>query len=238
MDSTVDGEVATRNGAVKLGALDQAADPARHKGAAGLVVRALERVLDAGIDGRGPVASAAQVAGGALAATSSPEAAIDHIVRTHVGIGAAGGFVTGVGGLFTLPLALPANVAEFYLTATRMVAAIACVRGYDVSQEQVRAAVLLTIVGAEADDLLRRAGVVAPGGRTTRLMTRRLPGPAVMIVNKALAFRVVTRVLRTGLTRAARIVPVLGGALGAGLDGYLLKRIADQAREEFPPRAA
>ncbi len=111
-------------------------------------------------------------------------------------------------------------------------------RGYDLRQEQIRAAVLLTIVGAEADDLLRKAGVTAPGGRTTRLVAQRLPGPALMIVNKALGFRVVNRVLRVGLTRAGRIIPVIGGALGAGLDTYLLKRIADQARQEFPPRGA
>lgn len=198
------------------------------------MVRVIEKILDAGIDGRGPLESAQEVADRALSASPNPEAAIDHIVRTHLGIGAAGGFVTGMGGFLTMPLALPANVAEFYLTATRMVAAIAAVRGYDLSQEQIRAAVLLSIVGAEAEDLLRKAGVTAPGGRVTSLVAQRLPGPALMIVNKALGFRVVNRVLRTGLAHAGRIVPVIGGALGAGLDTYLLKRIADQARAEFP----
>jgi hypothetical protein len=40
-----------------------------------------------------------------------------------------------------MPVALPANVAEFYLIATRMVAAIADVRGYDVTDPQIRTAV-------------------------------------------------------------------------------------------------
>ena len=227
----------TSNRSASLGALDRAGDPARNRGPARPLVRVIEKVLDAGIDGRGPLESAQEVADRALVASPDPEAAIDHIVRTHLGIGAAGGFVTGFGGLLTLPVALPANVAEFYLTATRMVAAIASIRGYDLTQEQIRAAVLLTIVGAEAEDLLRKAGLPAPGGRMTRLAAERLPGPALMIVNKALAFRVVNRVLRTGLAHAGRIVPVIGGALGAGLDTYLLKRIADQARAEFPPVA-
>ena len=138
----MDNTAATRDGAANLGALDRAADPTRTRGVARVVVRALERVLDAGIDGRGPLESAQQVADRALNATSTREAAIDHIVRTHLGIGAAGGFVTGIGGFLTMPVALPANVAEFYLTATRMVASIAAVRGYDLSQEQIRAAVL------------------------------------------------------------------------------------------------
>jgi hypothetical protein len=220
----------------RLGALDRAAKPERARGPAAAVARAVERILDAGIDGRGPLESAQQVADRARAATSDPEAAIDRVVRNHLAIGAGGGLVTGMGGFVTLPLALPANVAEFYLTATRMVAAIASIRGYDLGQDQVRAAVLLTIVGAESEDLLKKAGVAQPRGRMTGLVTSRLPGPALMVVNKALAFRVVNQVLRGTLSWTGKIVPVVGGAVGAGLDTYLLKRIADQARQEFPPR--
>ena len=100
----------------------------------------------------------------ALASHPDPEAAVDAIVRQHIGLGAASGFVTSVGGFITLPLALPANVLGFYLIATRMTAAIAKVRGYDLRQEEIRTAVLLTLVGADADDLLKKAGMASPGG--------------------------------------------------------------------------
>ncbi|MGV1008771.1 MAG: hypothetical protein ACOYBY_09205 [Dermatophilaceae bacterium] len=230
-----DGRAVTSNGTARVGALDRAGDPGEPHGPSGAVVRVVAKILDIGIDGAGPFESSRHVAERARASTSSADAAVDHIVRAHLGVGAAGGFVTGIGGFLTMPLALPANVAEFYLTATRMVAAIACVRGYDVREERIRAAVLLTIVGAEAEDLLQKAGVPGAGGRVTGLVTRRLPGPVLMIVNKALGFRVVNRLLRTGLLHAGRMVPLVGGALSAGLDTYLLKRIADQARAEFPP---
>ncbi len=195
----------------------------------------MQRILDAGIDGRGRFQSASAVADRARAATADPEAAIDRVVRSHLRLGGAGGALTSAGGLVTLPVALPANVAAFYLVATRMVAAIAALRGYDVRQEQIRAAVLLTIVGADSEDLLAKAGLAAPAGGMARLVAERLPGPAVMVVNKGLGFRVVNQVLRKGLARAGRLVPVVGAAVGAGLDTYLLTRIADQARKEFPP---
>jgi hypothetical protein len=57
-----------------------------------------------------------------------------------------------------------------------------------------------------------------------------------MVVNKAVAFRLLSTVGRKTLTRFGRGVPVIGGVIGAGLDGYLLNRIADHARHEFPPK--
>jgi EcsC family protein len=199
--------------------------------------RFVERLLDVGIDGRGPVDSAQAVADKARATTAGADSAVDMVVRQHTKIAAAGGFVTGVGGLITLPVALPVNVVEFYLLATRMVASIACLRGYDLRQPEVRSAVLLTLVGAESDDLLKKAGLTT-SGRLSSLAAERLPGPALMMVNKGVGFRLLSQIGRRSLPRFGKAVPLVGGAIGAGVDAYLLHRIADHARHEFPPRMA
>jgi hypothetical protein len=201
--------------------------------AAGLV----ERLLDVGIDGRGRFDSAQAVADTARREHPDLERAVDAIVSQHVRLAAANGFVTGLGGFVTLPVALPANVLGFYAVATRMVAAVAVLRGYDVRDPGVRSAVMLTLVGADADDLLRKAGVPT-GGRLANLATRRLPGPVAMAINKGIGFRLISSAGRSALSRLGRAVPVAGGLLGAGLDAYLLRKIADQARRELPPRAA
>lgn len=215
-------------------ALQRAAQPVDGSGGLGRASDSLiEKLLDVGIGGRGPFESAHQVATKAMAKARTEEAAINAIVRRHVATGAAGGFVTGLGGVVTMVVAVPANVVEFYLTATRMVAAIAVVRGYNLSQAQIRTAVLLTLVGAEADDLLRKAGLTATG-RLTDLATRRLPDSALMVLNKAVGFRLVSSLGKGVLGRFGRAVPVVGAAVGAGLDGYLMTRIAEHARMEFP----
>ena len=67
----------------------------------------VERLLEVGIDGRGPVDSAQQLADKARTATPEADGAIDAVVRQHLKIAAAGGFVTGLGGFVTLPVALP-----------------------------------------------------------------------------------------------------------------------------------
>jgi hypothetical protein len=196
----------------------------------------IERLMDIGIDGRGPFSSAQRVADLAIAEHVDVEPAIDAMVRSHLRVGAANGFVTSMGGFVAIPVALPANVLGFYLVATRMVAGIASTRGHDISAPEVRSAILLALVGADADDLLGKASRAGTGG-LVNLAAQRLPGPALMAVRKGVAFRLFCRIGRRSLARFGKAVPVAGGVVGAGLDAYLLKRIADHARIEFPLKA-
>jgi hypothetical protein len=200
---------------------------------AGATTPVIGRLMDVGIDGRGPFRSAQSVADFALAEHREVEPAIDAMVRSHLRLAAANGFVTSLGGFVTLPIALPANVLGFYLVATRMVAGIASTRGYDIGQPEVRSAVLLALVGADADDLLTKASD-AGSGQLVNLVAQRLPGPVLMGVRKGVMFRVLVRIGKKSFARFGRVVPLAGGLVGAGLDTYLLKRIADHARLEFP----
>ncbi|SOC52039.1 EcsC family protein [Ornithinimicrobium cerasi] len=201
------------------------------------------RLMDLGIDGVGPVDSVAQVVAKARRKHGADvESAVAEIVRDHVKLAGVAGFATGVGGVVTMPVSLPANVVGFYALATRMVASVAILRGYDISTPGARAAITLALVGADADDLISKAGLSAANltgsGRIARLAVSRMPKAAAMMVNKAVAFRLLTTVGGKALSRFVRFVPVAGGIVGAGLDGLLMKRLADHARQEFTPRAA
>lgn len=203
---------------------------------AGVTSPVVERLMDIGIDGIGPFSSAQWTAYTALAEHVEVEPAVDAMVRAHLRLGAANGFVTSLGGFVSIPIGLPANVLGFYLVATRMVAGIASTRGHDIGTPEVRSAILLVLVGADAGDLLRRAGD-AGAGRLVNLAAARLPGPALMAVRKGVTFRLLARMGMKSMTRFGNLVPVAGGFVGAGLDAYLLKRIADHARLEFPLKA-
>lgn len=220
---------------------DEPATPARTEPDSKMASAAtgfVQRLLDVGIDGRGTFDSARQVADTARGRSGNPDKAIDDIVNEHTKLAAAGGFVTGLGGFITLPVALPANVIGFYILATRMVASIASVRGYDVDSPSVRSAILLGLVGADAGDVLRKAGVATGGGRLASLATQRLPGPVLMAVNKGVGFRMLTQVGRKTFAKLGRGIPLAGGVLGAGLDAYMIRRIADHVRKEFPAKGS
>jgi len=219
------------------GALTRAKAPAEG-GLTGAATRLVERLLDVGIDGKGPFDSAHDVAATALKhARGDTEQALRIISRDHRQLGAVGGFVTGLGGFFTMPISLPANVLEFYLVATRLTAATAKIRGYDIDQPEIRSAILLTLTGADSEDILKKAGLHAAGGKLSALAVDRLPAPALMVLNKAIGFRLLGRIGQSTFARLGRLLPFIGGVVGAAIDVYMLNRIGRQAAKEFPPVA-
>ena len=203
-------------------------------GDANVVSRLVERFRDIGLDGKLTFASAGKVAARAHRRHRDPERAIHRVVRQHVRGVAAGGFVTGLGGFLTLPVALPLNVAEFYLQATRMVGSIARLRGYDLTDDRVRTAVMLTLTGEDPGDILRQAGLGAVGGHVAQSVGGRLPRGAMMMINKGIGFRMLRRAGERSLASFGRAVPALGGVVGAFYDVRQLRRIAAAARREFP----
>jgi hypothetical protein len=207
---------------------DVSKDPGHGHRAADAIVTTL---LRAGIDGGGKLASADRAAERALRARA--EDAIDQVVATHTRLAAVGGFATGIGGFVTLPVALPANVLGFYLIATRMVAAIAAVRGHDVKDDAVRTSVLLALTGSDASKVVKHAGIGVNGVAAYAL--RNVSPAALMVVNKGVAFRLFVQLGRHGLSRFGRAIPLLGGLVGAVFDALLIRRIAHHAREHFPP---
>ena len=198
------------------------------------ISKVVTRILDVGLDGIVPIASAKEVAANARRKENTVEGAVDRVITAHQRNGAIGGFATGLGGFVTMPIAIPANVLEFYVQATRMVGAVATLRGYDVTDKQIRTAVLLTLVGSNADEVLKKAGVATGGGRVATLATRRLPPAALLVVNKAVGFRLLRGVGSKMFSRLGRGVPVVGGLVGGGVDYMMMRKIAEQARKEFP----
>lgn len=219
--------------AVTRSALEEARDPRADDG--GAIGDLVGRLLNIGIDGKGTMKSARAVATKALEDKGDVERAVDKIVAQHVRNGAVGGFVTSLGGFVTMPVAIPVNVLEFYLQATRMTAAIAKVRGYDVDDPQIRTAVLLTLTGSKADDILAKAGLATVGGGSVASLARKsLPQSALMLINKAVGFRLLKSVGAKALSKFGRAIPLLGGGIGGALDAHMMHQIAQAAKREFP----
>lgn len=216
---------------VTRSALDEAQDDDDDRGA---VYKLVQSILDHGLDGKGPVKAATEVAEEARDSTSSIEEAVDKVIRKSYIGGAAGGFLTSLGGFITMPVALPVNVLEFYLQATRMAGAVAHLRGYDTEDPKIRTAILLALVGSNAEEILSKAGVAVGGGVVSSLALARLPKPALMMVNKAVGFQLLKSIGEKSLSKLGRGVPLAGGLVGAGVDTYMMKQIASGARKEFP----
>ena len=196
----------------------------------------VESFRDIGLDGKLKYSSALRIAERAMKRSrKNPEKAIRRVVRQHRRSVTAAGFLTGLGGLITLPVLLPANVFEFYVQATRMVGAIASIRGYDLNDDEVRSRVLAALVGEESEDVLASIGLGPIAGAATRQLEKRLPFSPSSAVARAIGGRVLRRFGLQSARLFGKAIPALGGVIGALSDRGMLKKISRTAMENFPP---
>lgn len=199
----------------------------------------LERMVntfrDIGLDGRGKFASARELAERAGSSRSTEQAIGDVVAKSRRGV-TAGGFLTGLGGLVTMPALLPANILEFYVQATRMVGAIATLRGYDVNDDEVRARVLAALVEEESGDILDNVGLGVIAGAASKQVAKRLPKETMSNVSVAIGARVLRRFGIRSIPILGKAIPGFGGIVGAVSDRLLLNRIAKSAKKAFPAK--
>jgi len=189
------------------------------------------------IEGVGPLPGAAAAAEKALAAEAgNVDRAIHEVIETHVRYAGAQGFVTNVGGLVTAVVAIPANIAGLALIQCRLVASIAHLRGYDLTDQRVRNAVLACVL---TEDTVR-----------TLVRKKRLPSTPMGIAtapahDEHLDTVVAAEVTSELLTKVAgkriastvgRRVPVVGGLFGATADAYITWQVGRYADREMLPR--
>jgi len=200
---------------------------------AGFVHQALERA----IRGVGPLDGAAVLAEKERAEHAGDDAAaIKDIIETHVRLAGAQGFLTNIGGLVTVPVAVPANIAGLALIQCRMVAAIAHLRGYDLADKRVRNGILASLLGEER--------------MLSLIKKKKLPGTPMAVATapvydehlstvmaNEVAGEIITRMAgkRIAFT-VGRRVPVVGGIIGAGTDGFATWQVGRYVDREFLPR--
>ncbi|MDQ2706439.1 MAG: EcsC family protein [Actinomycetota bacterium] len=195
----------------------------------------IKQVLEFGINGRGPLSGAEQVAEEhLLSADGDRERAIERLIATHLRMAAASGFVTGLGGVALLPVMVPASLGGLHIIATRMTAAIAHLRGYDISTQEVQSAVGICLLGASGAAALRKAGVEI-GRKSTAAALQKVPGRVLIEINKKVGFRLVTKAGQKGAINLVRIVPIVGGGVGATVDVISCRAIATYALTTFEP---
>ena len=139
--------------------------------------------------------------------------AIDRLINWQVAKAGAAGFVTGVGGMLTLPVAIPANLVGVLYIQIRMIGAVAHLRGYDVRSDQVRTLVVACLAGSAALDILKGVGINI-GTQVTRQMVLRISGEVLKRINQAVGFRLVTKAGSKGVVNLVKGVPLVGGVVG------------------------
>lgn len=142
------------------------------------------------------------------------------------------GFITGLGGFMTMIASLPANITSVMYVQLRMCCAIAKMGGYDITSDQVQTMVYACLTGSAMSDILKQAGIKF-GNKFGVAMVKKIPGAVITKINQKVGFRFVTKFGETGIVNLAKVVPVLGGVIGSGVDVASTRVIGNNAYKLF-----
>lgn len=219
------------------GSLGKALAPQMHKLAPEMTANFVHEALTRAVNGVGPLPGAAHAAERQLEEQRGDvDAAIHEVIENHVRYAGLQGFATNLGGLVTAAVTIPANIAGLAMLQARMVAGIAHLRGYDLEDPRVRNAILATMLGEDTvASLVRKKVLPAP---PMAIATAPAYDPHLdRLVAAEVTSELLTRVAGKRIaSTVGRRVPVVGGLVGAGADGYATWRIGRYADRELLSR--
>jgi uncharacterized protein (DUF697 family) len=193
-------------------------------------------LLDKGLTGLGPLSSAASLANEYLgdAGYRDDDARVTALTRWETAKNFSTGFLTGLGGFITLPVAVPSALAASWVLQARMAGAIACIYGHDLASERVRTKVLLSLAGDVARDAMRDLGL-KPGSKLTQRAVDQIPGRALVEINKRIGARLLASAGQRVILKFPRAIPLFGGVVGGSLDAMVCRMVARTAGTLFRP---
>lgn len=196
------------------------------------MIKVLDWSYDKAINGLPTMESAEELAKSYLSKSKSVDEAIDKFISWQQAKCATSGFITGLGGIVTLPVAVPANISSVLYIQTRMIATIAYMRGYNLHDDQVRTLVYVSLTGQSAADILKQTGIKI-GMNMTKAFIKKIPSYTLRQINKNVGFRLVTKFGQKGVINLGKCVPLVGGVIGGTVDAVGTRTIGKTAKKVF-----
>lgn len=163
------------------------------------------------------------------------ETAISKMITYQTSKAGISGFVTGFGGILTMPVTIPANITSVILVQMRMIATIAYMRGYDLKSDQVQTFVYASLTGTSVADIAKKAGIIIANKMATGVI-KKIPGKVLTKINQAVDFRLVTKFGTKGAVNLGKMVPIAGALIGGVVDTASTQIIAKNALKTFTPK--
>lgn len=163
---------------------------------------------------------------------STPENAVKEFINWQVAKCTTSGFLTSLGGLITLPITLPANLASVWYIQLRMIATIAIIGGYDPISDEVQTLAYICLTGSSVTKICREAGIQFTN-KLTISMLKKMPGTMLTKINQKVGFRFITKFGSKGIVNLGKMVPIVGGVIGGSIDFVNTQIIAKKSYNVF-----
>ena len=133
------------------------------------------------------------------------------------------GAVTGVGGMLTLPIAIPADLIATWRVQAAMVVAIAMVFGHQLTDEELRTDIFLIIAGNSAKEALKKFGIEVGKDFTKKFIQKHVTREVMKRIWRVVGIKILTKSGEKSLTSLTKLVPLVGAPIGFGFD-YIAAR--------------
>ena len=201
------------------------------------IMKWLDQLYDLVVEDSPILESAQDIGNHYAAGTGSLEERARQLVRWQVTKAGTSGFLLGLGGVITMLVAIPANIASVMYVQIRMIAAVAHLGGHDIRNDQVRTLCYTCMCGKAAGDVVKNTGI-SLGTKLTEQAIKKVAGKTLKNINKKVGFRLVTKFGEKGIINLGKMVPIAGGVVGGTFDAASTYVIGKIARTTFIGTAA
>jgi len=158
---------------------------------------------------------------------------VNALIKWQIANGATSGFVTGLGGLATLPVAIPANLASVLFIQMRMIAAIAIIGGYDPKDERVKTFAFSCLAGNTVKDILKEIGIEAGKQFVLKNVIGKISEGTLTRINRAVGYGLLAKFGVKGAASLGKMVPLIGGIIGGSMDAVWVASVGKIAKSLF-----
>lgn len=87
------------------------------------------------------------------------ELACQAMLKNQITKCATSGFITGFGGIITMPVTLPANVTSVLYVQMRMIACVAYMAGFELDSDETQTFVYACLAGVAVNELVKQSSI-------------------------------------------------------------------------------
>lgn len=142
------------------------------------------------------------------------------------------GFITGFGGIITMPATLPVNVTSVLYVQMRMIACTAYIAGFELNSDETQTFVYACLAGVAVNELIKQASIKF-GVKFANELIKKIPGKVLTKINQKVGFRFITKFGTKGIVNLGKLLPGVGAVVGGGLDFFETKMIAKRSYKWF-----
>lgn len=128
------------------------------------------------------------------------------------------GAVTGLGGIVTLPVSIPADLVCSWRIQASMAFSIAYIYGHTKDTTDLKTDLYLILAGDSAKEALKRFGIEVSKSVTKKAVNKYITRDIMVKIWKVVGRKIITKAGEKSLTSFMKLVPLVGAPVGFAFD--------------------